>query len=377
MEFTWIELVAIWIMLFYGIMILLLIIGQYRVALFTPGMAEAYTSFSVVVPFRNEEAHLPALLQSLDRLDYPRDRFEVLLVDDASSDASVAAITAAQARSDLKITILKAERHSASAKKDAIETAIGHSNAEWIVTTDADCIVHSLWLRTLNAYITTHDVSMIMAPVQYRLPNSFLEALQYLEHLGLQGVTLGSFGLGIPTLSNGANFGYKKAVFYDLGGFVGNNHIASGDDTFLLQKAEHRNTRIGFVYSDTARVTTTPVNGLNNMMQQRVRWASKTSRSSWHTQCIGGLTLCANALLLLLLVQWLFNPTSLKLILVCFLVKYSLDHTLANVYAKRMGWKYPWFYTLPCTCVYPIQFVMVALLSLSGGYRWKGRPVRK
>jgi hypothetical protein len=53
----------------------------------------------------------------------------------------------------------------------------------------------------------------------------------------LQGATIGSFGLGLGFMCNGANFAYKKSLFESLGGFAGNKNIASGDDVFLLQKA--------------------------------------------------------------------------------------------------------------------------------------------
>src|SRR5690606_23354101 len=177
-------------------------------------------TFSIIIPFRNEEQHLRPLLASLSALDYPRDKFELLFIDDFSDDFSVNVINKWRMQhGEIQTTLLENLRLSASPKKDAISRAVPVIQNQWIITTDADCIVPATWLKTLNDYILANDVKMIAAPVAYDCKKTFLHHFQRLDMLALQGVTIGSFGTKNPFMCNGANFAYSRKLFVELGGF--------------------------------------------------------------------------------------------------------------------------------------------------------------
>ncbi|MCB0375419.1 MAG: glycosyltransferase, partial [Sinomicrobium sp.] len=211
-------------------------IGFGRMPVFTKKVVPPVTKFSVIVPFRNEAENLIPLLESLKELDYPTEFFEVLFVDDASEDGSVNILKRFFANTQNEIKILTSERKSDSPKKDAIKTAVKQAKYDWIVTTDADCILPGDWLSTFNAYIIEKQPDFIAAPVSYAYGSSFLEQFQVLDLLSLQGATIGAFGMHRPFLCNGANLCYRKKVFYEVNGYAGNTDIASGDDIFLMEK---------------------------------------------------------------------------------------------------------------------------------------------
>jgi glycosyltransferase involved in cell wall biosynthesis len=100
----------------------------------TPIQTAIRTRFTIIVPFRNEAANLPLLLDSISKLHYPKERFEVILVDDESEEVF------SPHCSLFNIRIIKNNRVSNSLK-DAISTAIPFVSSEWIITTDADCVV--------------------------------------------------------------------------------------------------------------------------------------------------------------------------------------------------------------------------------------------
>ena len=70
----------------YVLTISWLIYGCSQVTLYTKIDATPKTRFSILVPFRNEAENLPILLESIAKLKYPKDLFEVLLIDDASEE---------------------------------------------------------------------------------------------------------------------------------------------------------------------------------------------------------------------------------------------------------------------------------------------------
>ncbi len=95
----------------------------------------------------------------------------------------------------------------------------------------------------------------------------------------MQTVTIGSFGFKNPLLSNGANLAYSKVAFLDVNGFSGNDHIASGDDIFLLEKMKKAFPKqVQFLKSKEAIVSTKPQKNWKDVINQRIRWASKTSK---------------------------------------------------------------------------------------------------
>ena len=62
---------------------------------------------SIIVPFRNEEEKLPALLEKVEALKYPRDRFEIILVDDHSEDQSCAVVREFALKTEIGVRLLQ------------------------------------------------------------------------------------------------------------------------------------------------------------------------------------------------------------------------------------------------------------------------------
>ena len=325
---------------FYAILITSLTIGFHKVDEFRGKSNKEITSFSVVIPFRNEAENLPALLDSISELNYTNDLVEFIFVDDDSSDNSLeiinASVKACQversrnlepldcAQGDI-FKIIKNKRTSNSPKKDAITTAISIAKHNWIVTTDADCIVRKNWLSILDRFIQEKKPKMVVAPVDYKVENNFLEQFQLLDFMSMQGTTIGGFGIHFPFLCNGANFAYKKDEFVKLNGFEGNNNIASGDDIFLFEKfIKADKTSVKYLKSKEAIVTTFPVKSWTELINQRTRWAAKTGNiGSLKVKLIGLLVLLVNFLVVYYLViesvSFLFIPFVLKMSIDLFL----------------------------------------------------------
>ena len=250
---------------------------------------KAITNFSIVIPFRNEAEHLPALLNSINAIDYPANMFEILFIDDDSNDNSVAIIEDfISTNTKLNLFILPNQRQSNSPKKDAITTAINSTEKEWIITTDADCILPLKWLCLIDEYIQHKQPELIAGPVTYISKNNFLNHFQLLDLHSLQGITIGAFGWRQPFLCNGANLAYKKEVFHDANGFSENDTIASGDDIFLMEKiVKLYPEKVCYLKSDEVIVYTNSQPSWNSLIHQRVRWAAKTSA---YNNSIGKIT---------------------------------------------------------------------------------------
>lgn len=366
------------VILAYAATIAQLIYGFGKVKTYTPTAKPPKTFFSIVVPFRNEAQNLPALLESFRNLDYPLDLFEIILIDDFSEDDSQRLLYNWRMQNGaFDVTLLENIKISGSPKKDAIARAIPIAKQEWITTTDADCTVPKNWLSTLDNYIEQHDVSMLVGAVVYEEKQSFIRHFQQLDLASLQGATIGSFGMGLGFMCNGANFSYKKSLFTALGGFGGNTDKATGDDVFLVQKAVAKfPEKVHYLKSKATIVTTKPLSNWGKLFQQRVRWASKTGAyQSVFGKDLAVIVFLGNLCCLVALGFSIYEKLSWEAFATIFGIKFIVDTILLYKAHQFLSGKWMW-YLLPSAVLYPFFSVFVALYSFVFGYSWKGRKFK-
>lgn len=363
-------MVLLWIFLMaYLLLVVSLTVGFYLLKTPVFNNLQPTTSFSIVVPFRNEAINLPKLLDTISRLDYPKHLFEVVLVDDASTDGFNLP------NYPFQVKKIDSIRQTSSPKKDAITTAISVAKHQWIVSTDADCLVPPNWLFLLDNCIQTTNALLVAAPVKFSAAKGFLANFQLLDFASLQGLTIGSFGLKNGVICNGANLAYKKSFFLHLNGFEGNDTIASGDDVFLLQKATKvAKKRVVYLKSQQCIVQTSPETTWKKLFQQRLRWAAKTtSYTNPLAKAIGFVVVFANVAFVLICTSQFFYPNKVAFILL--VVKLILDAFLLLICSKFLQQKVNYHLFL-ASFFYPIWVIVVAFFSVFGTYHWKGRQFK-
>ncbi|MEO7307876.1 MAG: glycosyltransferase [Ferruginibacter sp.] len=355
------------------------------------------TKISVIIPARNEEENIAACLDSISQQLYPKELFEVIVVDDHSTDKT-AEIVLNYSAANVKLISLKdqiTDQKLNSYKKKAIETAISQATGELIVTTDADCVVPKHWLQTLAAFYEEYEPAFIAAPVAI-LPSPvgeglgvrFIEFFQGLDFMTLQGITGASVYKKIHSMCNGANLAYTKKAFEEVGGFTGIDHIASGDDMLLMHKIYTRwPDKVLFLRSSEAIVQTAPVNSIREFFNQRIRWASKADKyDDKRIFAVLALVYLVNVLLLALPIIAVFNNIQYSIfniqcsmigVWLCLLLLKTIAeliflYPVAKFFGKQnMLWMFPLMQ--PFHIVYT---VIAGWLGKFGSYKWKGRHVK-
>ncbi|WP_339610511.1 glycosyltransferase [uncultured Planktosalinus sp.] len=355
-------------------------IGFFRLKTFSFQKTNQKTTFTVVIPFRNEAENLPVLMQSIVALKYPERFMEVLFVNDASEDASVVIIQQfILKREPSGWVILDNERKTRSPKKDAITLAVSKARHDWIFTTDADCTLPENLLKNLDTFIQNTPSKLITGPV-LALPDNrfFISHYQVLESLTLAGVTMGAFGMGKPLMCNGAHLAYEKAAFEAVNGFKGNDHIASGDDLFLLEKMQAAFPgEVHFLKNKTQIVHTNTEKKWSAVVQQRVRWTAKTTGYKNKFSKVTGFVVLAANVSLLIAFWMLIQSENGLFFLMLILLKWGIDELFVyqvNTFFKR---EIHWLYLRLMAFLYPILSVYIGVRALFGNYRWKGRTFKK
>jgi cellulose synthase/poly-beta-1,6-N-acetylglucosamine synthase-like glycosyltransferase len=340
------------------------------------------TFISVLIPARNEADNILRCLDSILNGNYPKNLFEIIVIDDHSDDATpqlVATHPSGNVRLiELKNFVKLADNQPF--KKRAIEAAIGESRGDLIVTTDGDCSALPDWLRLIAAFYETTGKRFIAAPVNFHEEKTAFERFQSLDYIGMMGVTGAGVAGRFTNMCNGANLAYEKTLFHEVGGFQGIDHVASGDDMLLMQKiARFHPDALGFLKNPAATVLTKAKPTLSDFMSQRLRWASK---SSSYTEVFTVLQLvmvfcfCCNIVLSLCLSVF-YGVSALSLFLFQFMAKSISDYfflrTMARFF-KREDLMQGYFTAQWMHILYIIG--VGSLANFKKTYKWKGRTVK-
>ena len=230
---------------------------------------------SVIVPFRNEEKNIANTYKNLIEQNYPKEKYEIIFVNDSSDDTSLHIIKNFPKVENVIIISVPHDYSANAHKKRAIRFGIENSKGEIIVSTDADCIHKKDWLKNLLNYFD-EKTGFVSGPVEFVSDEKLFSKMQRLEFAGLVITGAGLIGSGSPTICNAANIAYRKKVFDEVGGFVYQMSLSSGDDELLMQKI-HRDTnyKIKFALDKNAIVSTEANPTVKDFYYQRKRWASK------------------------------------------------------------------------------------------------------
>jgi cellulose synthase/poly-beta-1,6-N-acetylglucosamine synthase-like glycosyltransferase len=333
------------------------------------------TKASIIVAARNEEENIRKTIDAILAQNYPSNLFELIVIDDHSTDKTGQIV---KTYPTVKLISLNETKTINSYKKKAIQTAIGEAKGELIITTDADCYMGNQWLSTIVAYYEATGCKLISSPVAYYNEKSNFEKMQSLEFAYLIGLGASTIGIAKPSTCNGANLAYQKSTFFEVGGFTGIDDLASGDDELLLHKiAAIYPDKIGFLKSDAAIVYTEAKPTLAEFIQQRKRWASKSTKykNKWMIALGVGVWLYNLSMVVNILLALFIPAYSFAIFLVQLLSKIIFEavfmHKVMSFFGriKLLCW-------LPLVSILHVVYIIyIGIAGNSGKYTWKGRSV--
>jgi poly-beta-1,6-N-acetyl-D-glucosamine synthase len=343
---------------------------------FLPDSPQPETFISVIIPIRNEARNLQNLLSGFREQHYPKNLFEVILVDDHSEDCSVEFILEFQQEADFAVKLISLPE-AASGKKSALKAGILQASGPLLAFTDGDCRMQPNWLLLLEQTYRLQQAKFISGPVCLT-GHSFFEKMQVVEFASLIGIGAASIGLKVPNMCNGANLAYDKAAFEAVNGFAGNEHIASGDDEFLMHKmAEKWPGKVCFLKAPDATVYTKAQPTLKAFLAQRIRWASKwKSYQNRPAQRLALLVFTVNLLLFLAIPAVLYGKISFTMFISAYLVKFATDGLFLVPVLRFLKQENLTVTIFWVQLFYVPYVVLTALAGLFGKYTWKGRRIR-
>ena len=342
------------------------------------------TFISVLIPARDEQECIIPCLEAITVGCYPKSLFEIIVIDDHSDDETPQYVRDFASKNE-NIRLIELKNYvklseNQPFKKRAIEAAIGEAQGELIVTTDADCLAQPHWLNLIAEFYERTGNRFIAAPVNFHEEKSFFERFQSLDYIGMMGVTGAGVEGKFTNMCNGANLAYQKDLFYEVGGFKGIDHVASGDDMLLMQKiARFYPDTLGFLKNHEATVFTKAKPTIAEFLSQRLRWASKSSSyTEFFTvfQLAMVFVFCWNILISLCL-SIFYDFTFFFLFFFSFCVKTIADYFFLNIMSRFFNRPDLMRSFLPPQYIHILYIIVVgSLANFKKTYTWKGRKVR-
>ncbi|MBC7616801.1 MAG: glycosyltransferase [Pedobacter sp.] len=374
-----ISVVSYILALIYVVIVITFITGWYRLAVYKTFKPNAITKVSILVAARNEANHIRKTIMDLLAQDYPSVLVEIIIINDHSTDETGAIVTSF-ASDGVKLINLNEESALNSYKKKAIQTAIAQSTGDLIITTDADCSMGVNWLKTIVNFYEAHDFKMISSPVAYFDEQNIFEKCQTLEFSYLIGLGASTIGNKKPTTCNGANLAYERKAFDEVKGFKGIDDLASGDDELLLHKmAAKYGNKIGFLKNTDAIVYTRAKPTLTEFIQQRKRWASKSTRYKNKAIVFLGLavwlfnlSIIVNAVLALVFPNSLFWQIFGVQLLTKMMIEGIFLYGVTNFFRRKQLMALQPLISI----LHIIYIVYIGVAGNSGKYNWKDRMVK-
>ena len=337
---------------------------------------EPSLSISIIVCARNEEHNIEACLKSLIALDYPRELYQIIIVDDHSEDQTAEIVRSYSGVQLLRLSDKLKGKRTGSYKKQGIKYGIENSTGDWIVTTDADCVVNPSWLRSILSLQKESDCDFIAGPVMIKNQNTIWGRFEALDFMGMMGLT----GAGINSekwfLANGANMAFSRSCFNQLE--VYRENYASGDDVYLIRAFREANFKIKFNVDPNAVVKTRGNETFAGFIKQRIRWGTKNKNPG---------SISAG---LMMSIPFLFALAILFLLGFSF---FSLSAFVVLLFVVFLKWAIDYFYLIQLAEHFNLQKLLIGFsvssvlhilyISLFGisallvrKYKWKGRTVK-
>ena len=327
---------------------------------------------SILIAARNEGKNIERLLQSIYNQSFSKEKFEVVIVDDHSSDNTYDVTENFRVlHPDMNLKLLKATGYG---KKQAISQALHAAENELVMVTDADCELPQRWIEVMVGYFVQNNLKMLLGPVLLSPANTLFEKLQVLEHLSLIASTAGSAAIGMPVMCNGANMMYDRKSALEVEKFRTDMKIASGDDMFLMEQfiKHFGSDSVKFLLDNEAIVKTSTMPDLKSFFRQRKRWASKTKAyTNWKIIATALIVLMFNLSIVFFFASGFFMPVFWVFFVLYVILKTLIDLPILHRITHFMKQHKLLRWMFPLEFIYPFYVVFTAFSGLFTNVKWK------
>lgn len=223
----------------------------------------AYPTVTITVPCWNEETTAEKTVESLLALNYPKDKLQIFLVDDGSTDRTWNILQRFAGRENIRLF-----QKENGGKHTALNLGLAHSTADFFGCLDADSLVDSESLARIMSYFEGDSDVMAVAPsVTVHNPTTIIQSAQRAEYyMGVYFKKMLGF-LGAINVTPGPLTVFRRRVFDDLGPYRRAHNTEDMEIAYRMQKNHYKieHCHDAYVYTNTPAT-------VRKLYRQRLRW---------------------------------------------------------------------------------------------------------
>ena len=322
-------------------------------------------NISVIIATKNEAHNIDGLLSSIRNLDYPADFYEVIIVDDNSSDGTLDKLKLRINKFD-NVSLEELKSRGLRGKRNALEHGISIARYSSIVITDADCRPEPGWLKSHSkGFSQGFDVQFGIAPLQQN--STLINKISCFENLRSSILTFSFTGLGLPYSAAARNFGFTKKAFMKIGGYSETEDTLSGDDDLFLREAVKQDLKILTITEEGSFVYSRAKENFKDYVNQRARHTQTSFHYLMKQKLALGLWHLLNLFSLLSVTLMALNP----LWGLFALFKLITDTVIVKFYEKQFGYRFNLLEIGPLQIIYELLLILHFINARFVKVKWK------
>ncbi|MEJ2103737.1 MAG: glycosyltransferase [Ignavibacteriaceae bacterium] len=322
-------------------------------------------NISVIISARNERENVNTIIDAINNLMYPVEDYEVILVDDNSTDDTFEELKKKSSGTE-NISVTQLSLTGQSGKRNALTFGINQAKFPFILITDADCRPQSNWLKAYSEkFLLGYDMLFGIAPFYKR--KNLVSKISCFENFRNSLVAFSMASIGLPYTAAARNFGFTKRAFKEIEGYSNTKDTLSGDDDLLLREAVKRKMKIGVVTEEGSFVYSETKNTFKEYFQQRARHTQTSFFYLKKHQFILSCWHLTNLILLLSPLLMFVEP----LIGILFPAKLLADFIVTKSTQKEFGYKFSIVEIFSLQILYEIFLIIHFLNARFGKIKWK------
>lgn len=224
-----------------------------------------YPYLTIAIPAWNEGKYIKAAMESVFSLDYPKNRFEMIIIDDGSTDNTYeAAKNTIKKHPQFNVTLITKKNEG---KGVAMNLALSKAKGDYFISLDGDSHIEPSAIKKLLPYFTSQDIAAVLPCMKVSNPKNLLEKIQWYEYIVNMYYKKIMGHLDCIFVAPGPFSVFRTHVLREVGGFAKENLTEDLEMTLRLQKNHYRILQAMDVY-----VYTNVPNTMKQLYRQRNRW---------------------------------------------------------------------------------------------------------
>jgi len=334
---------------------------------------------SVIIPARNERENIGSCIESLLNQSYPKNLYEIIVVDDESEDDTRAIVEKFQlGNSNIKLATTVGVKSKLIGRVKALNCGLAKASNEIVFITDADCKASYCWIEhTVGLFSECVGLVCGYSAIDDEKEKNLWIKFQAIENIAFLTLCAGGINTGLVIGATGQNMAFRKNEFLKIGGFEIMQNVHTGDDVvFINNWKDLSGSAIKFSKSIESIVKVKPIRNISDLFNQHKRWLSSMPRLVRRVQLFYLTISILNILIIIGTVSLIFSSKLIIFLSISILIK--LISELAIVlkglsFLKRYD-LLPFYFFYE---IVQIPFIIICgVASVFTKVRWKERSIK-